>query len=93
MIEYIYDAIRATHGDDIEIAVKITESDGSVMASGSFIEVYDNDNHIVAFGEAEFNGEVYNFVIPALENTGRYFYVIKDVMGEALSFKQPLYVV
>ena len=96
MIEYIYDAIKATAGEEIAIAAKITDETGKQACEACHLNIYDNDGNILATAEGVlYNGE-WQFVVPAEKTTnltGRYWYCICDEEHLKLNFKQPLYLV
>lgn len=94
MIEYIYDVIRATAGEDITISAKITEEDGTPITAGCAFRLYD-DEDMLARVEGTLTGEVWSFTLPANKTdglSGRYWYCFcKD--NKTLCFKKPLYLV
>lgn len=92
MVEYLYDAVKATAGEVIAVSTRITDDEGNVNSSGCVIEVYKDDTQI-STTPGELSGEEYSFNIPAIIETGRYFYLIKDLEGNSFEFKQPLYLV
>lgn len=92
MIEYLYDAIRATAGTDITIAAEV-EDNGEAIKEDCTLVLHINDKML------EFNGEyaedIWEFTIPAAATSGlngRYWYCIKR-NGTMLCFKQPIYLV
>ena len=95
MIEYLYNAIRATAAEDITIAAKITDESGAVINKGCHLNIYDNEKQIATINGIITN-DVWEFTIPA-ETTanmlGRYWYCICDNEHTKLNFKQPLYLV
>ena len=97
MIEYLYDAIRATSGDDIVICACIRDEDGNLYGEGSQLCLYDEQHNMITMIKGEFNEEnEYQYTIPAettKDRYGRYWYAICDLEHNALSFKQPIYLV
>jgi hypothetical protein len=95
MIEYIYDAIKATSGEDIEISAKITDDDGTCITSGCGLRIYDKDEKFITRIEGELIGDMWSFVVPAMTTDGmkgKYWYCIcKD--GNTIIFRKPLYLV
>lgn len=92
MIEYLYDAIRATAGADVVITSRIVEDDACVEGVGLMLHL-DEENAIVVPGVLE--NEVYQFTIPAeitRELKGRYLYCFCKE-DEPLCFKEPIYFV
>lgn len=93
MIEYLYDAIRATAGTDITIAAEIAEEDGENITENCKLVLFLDDKQIEIDGELK--ADIYNFTIPASYTTGimgRYWYCFKS-NGNMLCFKQPIYLV
>lgn len=97
MIEYLYNAIRATAGQDITISAAITDDDGNILTEGCHIMFFDPDKELIATFDGEFNEEIneWSFTIPA-ETTeglnGRYWYCI-CYFNANLCFKEPIYLV
>lgn len=92
MIEYLYDAIRATAGADVTIVTRIIEDDVPVENVGFMLHL-DDENAIVIAGELE--NETYQFVIPAditKDLKGRYWYCFCQE-GKPLCFKEAIYFV
>lgn len=95
MIEYLYDAIRATIGDDIEVTATILGSDGEPMDEGCHMMIYDGEDMVFDTVGSCFE-DVWTFTIPAdVTKTlkGRYKYCICDKDSTDLCFKQPIYFV
>lgn len=92
MIEYLYDAIRATAGLDIEIAAVITTEEGAPIESGCSL-MLASDDEVITMAQGVYNGEVWEFTIPASVTTGlsgRYWYCIYH-NDETLCFRKPIY--
>ena len=92
MIEYLYDAIRATAGADVTIVSRIVE-DGACVENVGFMLHLDDEHAIVIAGELE--NETYQFVIPAditKDLKGRYWYCFCQE-GKPLCFKEAIYFV
>ena len=96
MIEYLYNAIKATAGEEITITAKITNDDGVCITSHCHLMLYDNEELLITvhgtFVEAE---EVWEFTIPAEATkylSGRYWYCICGKLG-SLCFKEPIYLI
>ena len=96
MIEYLYDAIRAVAGQDIQINALITDDKENLITEGCCVMLHGEDTNICSV-DGEFIPEVneWGFTIPG-EMTqglkGRYFYCIQHD-GCNLCFKQPIYLV
>lgn len=94
MIEYLFNAIRATAGEDICICAKITDDNGTPIDAGCALRFYD-DEGMLARVEGTLTGDVWSFTIPKEKTEGlkgRYWYCFCD--GEkTLCFKQALYLV
>ena len=93
-IEYLYDAVRATSGDDIVICAVITDDDGASVTDGCYLAFYDDENELTkVYGD--FDGEQWNFIIPADVTaglSGRYWYTIGRNFAD-ISFKSPIYLI
>lgn len=92
MIEYLYDCIRATAGQDICICAVITDDAGDPITSGCSLMLHDNEDMLVKINGV-YDGEAWSFDVPAedtKELKGRYWYCIcKD--NTNLCFKTPIY--
>ena len=94
MIEYLYDAIRATAGENIIIAAKITDENGENITSNCHVTLYD-DLMLLATIDGVFDGKEWEFTIPAdvtSGRAGRYWYCIY-ASNTSLCFKQPIYLI
>ena len=94
MIEYIYNAIRATAGEDIPITAKITDDAGAVV-EGCMLSLFDKDSttKLVTVAGTTTAG-LTEFNIAGADTAGlcgRYWYCICNCDGESLNFKLPIY--
>ena len=93
MIEYLYDAIRATAGQDIGVSA-IIENAGEPVEEGCHIMLFDKDITLLETVAGTYIGEgLWNFTIPAEATEGRrgrHWYRICTPV-ESLCFRQPLY--
>lgn len=98
MIEYLYDAIRATAGQDITITAEITNDEGEQLTEACHLMLYGIDKESLI---TTVNGEYFEedsewrFTIPGEATkglSGRYWYCIcyHDIN---LCFKEPIYLV
>jgi hypothetical protein len=95
MIEYLYNAIRATANEDISIAAKIVNDSGIAVDSNCYLVLFDKEDKELVRVEGTFVEEAWQFNIPAAATaniTGRYWYCICSDTNK-LQFKQPLYLV
>lgn len=93
-IEYLYDCIRATSGEDINICAVITDENGTNITENCYVMLYD-DLMLLATINGVYNGEEWEFNIPAditSGRVGRYWYCICS-NNNSLSFKQPIYLI
>ena len=95
MIEYLYDAIRATAGEEMTIAAEIVDVNGYPVERGCHFTLYNGTERMAAIdGELNADG-VWEFTIPADTTdglNGRYWYCIcTDETHNKLNFKQPIY--
>lgn len=94
MIEYLYDAIRATAGTNATIAAEATDELGNPISDGCYFVIHIDDNKMISFTGDCVEG-VWVFEIPAeitKDLKGKYWYCIKH-NDEQLCFKQPIYFV
>ena len=96
MIEYLYDAIRAVAGQEINVAAVITDDDDNVITSGCKFVFHPTDEDMITFdGVYIEETRSWQFTIPAEVTkglSGRYCYCIqKD--DKNLCFKTPFYLV
>ncbi|MBE6782959.1 MAG: hypothetical protein E7536_02990 [Ruminococcaceae bacterium] len=92
MIEYLYDAIRATAGLDIAITANITDDEGAPITEGCSLMLSD-DNTDITMATGYYDGEIWEFNIPASSTvglSGRYWYCIY-YNDNTLCFKKPIY--
>ena len=92
MIEYLYDAIRATAGADMNIVARVSE-DGETL-EGTCFALHIDDEHMVVV-EGELIDGVYQFTVPAeitANLSGRYWYCFMKE-HKPLCFKEPIYFV
>lgn len=94
MIEYLYDCIRATAGQDICICANITDDFGECITAPCSLMLHD-DEDLIASVVGVLIDDVWEFVIPANATAnlhGRFWYCI--CCGNTnLCFKQPIYLV
>lgn len=84
MIEYLYDCIRATAGQDAIVGAIVNGSDGEPLTAGCRLRLH-NENGMIGEVEGLYNGERWLFTIPAAMSAGlkgRYWYCIffEDMM-------------
>lgn len=95
MIEYLYNAIRATAGQEILIAATVTDDSGDVIKDGCRIVLYIDDIMLTFAGSFNPSDNLWTFSIPAEATEGligRYEYCIQR-NGANLCFKEPIYFV
>lgn len=96
MVEYIYDAIRATANTDTQIAAVITDEEGAAITEGCSL-VLSDDKGLLLTVDGIYYENTWFFTIPAdvtKDFRGRYWYCIHDKENKRnFSFKQPIYFV
>lgn len=95
MIEYLYNAIRATAGDTVTITAKITDTFGGIVQDSCSLCIYDDEAKIIE-AAGELDGELWNFTIEAAATAalkGRYWYKVCDCNHNSINFMQPIYFV
>lgn len=96
MIEYLYNAIRATSGQDVELAAKIQTASGESVTEHCHIMLFDKDDTLLGTYNGEYIGgskDYWQFTIPAeitAGRIGRHWYKI-CTPETSLCFKQPIY--
>jgi len=93
MVEYLYDCIRATAGQDIVIGAIITDMYEQPLTEGCGFMLHDENEELLIKVAGNFNGEFWTFTIPAdvtVGRKGRHWYCIcwNDMN---LCFKCPIY--
>lgn len=96
MIEYLYDAIRATAGEKIELSAIIETAEGEPITEMCHVMLFDKDNtELLTTCNGTFITELglWHFVIPGevtKDLRGRYWYRICTPEA-SLCFRQPIY--
>lgn len=93
MIEYLYDAVRASAGADITLTAIITDSENQCVEADCALMLHSDDEMIGNFKGDYLGDGIWSFTIPKeYTNKGRYFYCICEKTAN-LCFKQPIYFV
>lgn len=96
MIEYIYDIIKATSGENIEVAAKVVDEEGQAITEQLYFHLWDKDGStMIAMAPGTLIDGAWEFVIPgeAVKGLkGRYSYCI-GTEEKSLCFKKPLYLI
>ena len=93
-VEYIHNTIKATAGQDITVAAKITDANGELLTDSCGFMLHDDEKMITRV-DGYFDGEVWEFTLPAkvTENLcGRFWYCIY-YGDQNLCFQQPIYLI
>lgn len=95
MVEYLYDCIRATAGEDIGLTAIIENDNGEPITEHCHVMLFDKDNTLIYTGNGLYIDDLneWQFTIPGeitKEKTGRYWYRICSSV-QSLCFKQPIY--
>ena len=94
MVEYLYNAIRATSATDLEICAKVSDEQGNPITEGVRFELSLFHSNLLSI-DGEYKDGVWYFTIPAekiINLKGKYEYCIKH-NDEQLCFMQPIYLV
>ena len=94
MIEYLYNAIRASAGRDLAITAQITDAEGNPVVEGCSLMLHSDEEHLVE-AEGVYLGDQWLFEVPATATKnlmGRYGYCICQADND-VCFKQPIYFV
>lgn len=92
-IEYLYNAIKAIAGEDINICAEITDATDNPITRECSIVFIDKDFSTIGEYDGTYNNGEWTFNIPAQVTKGlegRYWYRIK-FKGESLSCTAPIY--
>lgn len=95
MIEYLYNAVKATAEQDITLTAILTDAENNPIETNCAIILYDDKNILGTFSGDYVSSGLWNFTIPAAATSGlsgRYWYCICEDNNN-LCFKQPLYLV
>lgn len=95
MIEYLYNAVRATANQDITLTAILTDTDNQPIESGCSVMLHDDTSMLGMYEGDYLENGIWSFTIPAAATTGRsgrYWYCICE-KGSNLCFKQPIYLV
>ena len=96
MIEYVYDAVRASDGEDVTITATIRENDGTTITDGCALRIFDEGGALIEEVGGTYYTDVnrceFNFTFPTYKARARYFYTIAH-NGEDINFKARIYVV
>ena len=99
MIEYLYNCIRATAGQNITVDAKITDDSGEALTQSCGFMLHDknDDKTMLARVDGEYlsEEEMWRFTVPAEVTKGlkgRYWYCICHE-DQNVCFKQPIYLV
>lgn len=96
MIDYIFDAIRATAGEDIEVNAFITDEEDNLVSAGCCFVLFGKDGDKFFECQGTCGGDnLWCFTIPAEETKGlkgRYWYSVYED-GKAISFFKPFWLV
>ena len=93
MTEFLYNAIKAVAGEDINIGAQITDVDGNNTTSECSIVFIDKDFSTIGEYDGVYSDGAWTFTIPAEVTKGfegRYWYRIK-FKDESLSCAAPIY--
>ena len=96
MIEYLYDAVRTSDGEDVTITAAIRENDGTTITDGCALRIFDEDGALIEEVDGTYYTDVkrwaFKFTFPPHKARARYFYTIAH-NGEDINFKARIYVV
>ena len=92
-VEYLYDCIRATVGDDMTIEAEIADDEGNPITEDCRFRLYDIDNNIIEIVDGTYADGMWSFVVPIADLTaGSYRYSVCH-KGVNICFKKPIYLV
>lgn len=92
-VEYLYNCIRATVGDDMTIEAEIADDNGDPITEECRFRLYGKDEQIINISEGLYTEGMWTFVVPIKDlPKGQYLYSVCH-KGINICFKQPLYLV
>lgn len=94
-VEYLYDCICLTAGQDTGISATITDGDDEPITTGCSMVLYTEDDEAIITVDGRYIAELgsWQFNIKAADTlnlNGRYFYAILHD-GQSMCFKTPIY--
>ena len=96
MIEYLYDAVRASDGEDMTITATIRDNDGTTITDGCALRIFDEGGALIEEVGGTYYAGVerweFKFTFPTHKARARYFYTIAH-NGEDINFEARIYVV
>lgn len=93
MIEYLYNTIRATAGDDMHITAIIKDDAGEAIADNCHFMIFNTNDELMSTTAGTYDGLGWAFTIPTTNlDKGKYWYCISH-NNQKLCFKQRLYIV
>ena len=96
MIEYLYDAVRTSDGEDMTITATIRDNDGTTITDGCALRIFDEGGALIEEVDGTYYTDVgkwaFKFTFPTHKARARYFYTIAH-NGEDMNFKARIYVV
>ena len=96
MIEYLYDAVRTSDGEDMTITATIRDNDGTTITDGCALRIFDEDGALIEEVGGTYYTDVgkwtFKFTFPTHNARARYFYTIAH-NGEDMNFKARIYLV
>lgn len=93
MVEYFYDYIKVTAGEENILCAFIQEQDGTAITTNCDFTLFDNFGNMLFEVQGEYVEEMgyWMFAVPAIDEPGRYYYTIGND-GVDLNYKTPYYV-
>ena len=96
MIEYLYDAVRTSDGEDMKITATIRDTDGTTITDGCALRIFDEGGALIEEVDGTYYTDVgkwaFKFTFPTHKARARYFYTIAH-NGEDMNFKARIYLV
>ena len=96
MIEYLYDAVRTSDGEDMTITATIRENDGATITDGCSLRIFDEGGALIEEVDGTYYADAekweFRFAFSTHKARARYFYTIAH-NGKDINFKTRIYVV
>lgn len=96
MVEYLYNCIRATAGESVEICAIIEDDSGTPVTDGCGLRLFCDKGEVTLHkAVGTYANDMWTFILPSevtKELKGRYWYCFCQ-NDRSLCFKQPIYFV
>lgn len=97
LLEYIYDTIKATAGEDLDITAYVVDENGDSISQGCRLILRNGDESVLAVAEGIYNADegMWHFHVPGERTAGlkgKHWYCVKQD-DETICFLEPFYLI